>query len=66
MTIETFKSPNASSEQYFLDKMEIFIRLFDEHFACQELKTLTVPQISLETPPPPPPVPYYYHYFMFC
>ena len=34
MTIGTLKSPKTKkSEQYFRDKIEIFIRLFDEHFA---------------------------------
>ena len=35
MTIEILKSPKKSkkSEQYIRDKIEIFIRLFDEHFA---------------------------------
>ena len=35
MTIETLKSPNARNRNrlYFRGKIEIFIRLFDEHFA---------------------------------
>ena len=56
-------SKSKISEQYFRDKIEIFIRLFDEHFAChfhwretwRHTSRRTVPQISLETPPPPPP-----------
>ena len=57
MTRGTLKS------QYFRDKIEIFIRLFDEHFArhshwretWRHTGRRTVPQISLETPPPPHP-----------
>ena len=35
MTTEILKSPKKSkkSEQYIRDKIEIFIRPFDEHFA---------------------------------
>ena len=54
-------SKSKKSEQYFLDKIEIFIRLFDEHFArhfksrwretWRHTGRRTVPQISLETPP---------------
>ena len=67
MIIETLKSPKKSkkSEQYFRDKIEIFIRLFYEHFArhfkshwrktWRHTGRRTVPQISLKTPPPPPP-----------
>ena len=51
--------------EWMLPKIEIFIRLFDEHFAryfeshwretwCHTGRR-TVPQISLETPPPPSP-----------
>ena len=57
MTRGTLKS------QYFRDKIEIFIRLFDEHFArhshwretWRHTGRRTVPQISLETPSPPHP-----------
>ena len=58
-------SKSKKSEQYFRDKIEIFIRLFDENFVrhfesyWRETWRLTgrqtVPQISLETPLPPPP-----------
>ena len=58
-------SKSKKSERYFRDKIEIFIRLFDEHFTrhfeshWRETWRYTcrrnVPQISLETPPPPPP-----------
>ena len=34
MTIETLKSSKSKkTERYLLDKIEIFIRLLDEHFA---------------------------------
>ena len=34
MTIGILKSPNPRNrKKYFRDKFEIFIRLFDEHFA---------------------------------
>ena len=34
MTMGTLKSPKSKKlEQYFCDKFEFFIRLFDEHFA---------------------------------
>ena len=55
-------SKSKKSEQYFRDKIEIFVCLLDEHFArhfeSQWRETWrhterTVPQISLETPPPP-------------
>ena len=57
MTIGTLKS------QYFRDKIQIFIRLFDEQFArhshwretWRHTGRRTVPQISLETPPNPHP-----------
>ena len=52
------------SEQYFRDKIQIFIRPFDKHFArhfeshwretWRHTGRRTVPQISLKTPPPPP------------
>ena len=49
-------SKSMESEQYFRDKIEILIRLFDEHYARRETRhhtgRRTVPQISLETPPP--------------
>ena len=57
-------SKSKKSEQYFRDKIEIFIRLFDEHFAChfesywretwRHTGRRTVPGISLEAPPPSP------------
>ena len=58
-------SKSKKSEQYFRDKIEIFICLLDEHFA-RHFESLwretwrhtggrTVQQISLEKPPPPPP-----------
>ena len=57
-------SKSKKSERYFRDKIEIFIRLSDEHFArhfesywretWRHTGRRTV-QISLETPPPPPP-----------
>ena len=61
LTILTWKK----SERYFRDKIEIFIRLFDEHFVrhfesqwretWRHTGRRTVPQISLEKPLPPPP-----------
>ena len=45
-------------EQYFRDKFEDFIRLFDEHSerpAAQTQQKST--QVSLLQPPPPPPTP---------
>ena len=52
-------SKSKKSEQYFLDKIETFIRLFDEHFAhhfeshwretWRHTGKRTVPQFSLET-----------------
>ena len=61
-------SKSKKSEGYFRDKIEIFIRLSDEHFAhhfeshwretWRHTARRTVPQISLETPSsPPPPTP---------
>ena len=57
-------SKSKKSEQYFRDKIEIFICLLDEHFARhfeshwretwrQTGRRTAVPQISLETPSPP-------------
>ena len=55
-------SKSKKAEQYFRDKIEIFIWLFDEHFArhfeshsretWRHTGKRTVPQISLETPSP--------------
>ena len=63
MTIETLEiSKSKKSERYFRDKIEIFIVLFDEHFArhleshwretWRHTGRRTVPRISLETFPP--------------
>ena len=41
-------SKSKKSEHYFRDKIEIFVRLFDEHFA-RHFERRTVPQISLHT-----------------
>ena len=56
-------SKSKKSERYFRDKIEIFIRLFDEHCArhfeshwretWRHTGRWTVPQISMETPSPP-------------
>ena len=54
-------SKSKKSEECFRDKIEIFIRLFDDHFA-RHLLTRNVTSYwqadcttdSLETPPPPP------------
>ena len=65
MTIETLKSPNPRNRNSnFRNKIDISIRLFDEHFArhfesqwhetWRHTGRRTEPQISLETPPPPP------------
>ena len=52
-------SKSKKSEQYFRDKIEIFLRHFESHWreTWRHTGRRTVPQISLETPPPPPPPP---------
>ena len=44
MTIETLKSPNARNRNR--GKIEIFIRLFDEHFASLRSKRFCAEQES--------------------
>ena len=66
MTIGILKNSKCKkSEQYFRDKFEIFIRLFDEHFTCHFQShwrvtwrhtgrwTVTTDFLGDTTPPPP-------------